>query len=178
MPAPERAEQRSPGSRATPGSDGTFGAFATFSSATGIPDAVTAPSETVAQASIAETVSHWVTHGVQSAELTVDGMGDAAVEVSISLNGDQAQVAFRTDQADVRQALETASAQLKDLLLAQGLQLSGFSVGTSAGREPQAQARQAEAPSSTMQATHDEPAASSVRRSLNPAVGQSLDLFV
>lgn len=91
---------------------------------------VTQASALVADTQIAETVSYWATQGIQNAELTVDGLGSEPVDVRIALDGDQVQVDFRSDQPQVRQVIEAATAQLKTLLLAQGIELSGMSVGS------------------------------------------------
>lgn len=80
---------------------------------------------------VADTVSYWVAQGVQNAELKLDGLGPDPVDVSISLKGDEAQIDFRTDQPEMRQVLEGATAHLKDLLAKEGLVLSGVSVGSS-----------------------------------------------
>ena len=127
---------------------------------------------------VAETVSYWATQGVQSAELTLDGIGNEPVEVRISVDGDQAQVDFRSNQPDVRQALEGASAQLKTMLSGEGLQLTGMSVGTSGhgntpsdGRQPKPAPRQTTVVSM-------EPVRTAAPRPSNLSVGRSLDLYV
>lgn len=132
----------------------------------------------VPETALAETVSYWVTHGVQTAELTLDGPDNKPVEVSIVLNGDQAQIEFRTDQAGMRQILEGATTHLKDLLSDQGLQLAGVSVGAFGaggtpgdGRQQKPAARQ----TSWVSAPQTVP---SLGRSANPSVGRTLDLFV
>jgi len=133
----------------------------------------------VADTQVAETVSYWVTHGVQSAELTLDGFGNEPVEVRISLNGDQAQIDFWSNQADVRQVLEDASAQLKEMLSSEGLQLTGMSVGTSGRERGQSEGDQ---PKLSMirqsKLSSVEPLVATTSRSANRAVGQSLDLYV
>jgi flagellar hook-length control protein FliK len=133
----------------------------------------------VADTQVAETVSYWVTHGVQSAELTLDGFGNEPVEVRISLDGDQAQIDFWSNQADVRQVLEDASAQLKEMLSREGLQLTGMSVGTSGRERGQSEGDQPKQ-SSIRQAklSSVEPLVTTMTRSANRAVGQSLDLYV
>jgi flagellar hook-length control protein FliK len=172
------------GARSGSGQSGASG----FESAFGQATAATHRSESVfevppasavvPESAVAETVSYWASHGVQTAELTLDGFGDAPVEVSILLNGDQAQIDFRTDQAGVRQVLENAAGQLKDLLSSQGLQLAGVSVGSSgAGGDAGGDRRQRQ---SAQQVTlvKTEAAGVTVARAANPAVGRSLDLFV
>ena len=127
---------------------------------------------------VAETVSYWATQGVQNAELTLDGLGKDPVEVRISVDGDQTQVDFRTNQPEVRQALENASAQLRDMLSGQGLQLAGMSIGTSArGQTPGDSGQPKPSPRQT-KLVSIEPAAIPVARAPNPSVGRALDLYV
>jgi flagellar hook-length control protein FliK len=124
-------------------------------------------------------VSYWVSQGVQTAELTLDGFGDTPVEVTILLNGDQAQIDFRTDQLGVRQVLESAAAQLKDMLSNQGLELAGVSVGTS-GKGSDANSGEGRERAGVQQVTllKTESVGTPTVRAANPAVGRSLDLFV
>ena len=76
---------------------------------------------------------------LQTAELTVDAFG-APVDVKISLNGSEAEVAFQSDQADTRALLGGAVSDLQNLLHQEGLMLSGVSVGGSnAGQAGHAQ---------------------------------------
>lgn len=79
---------------------------------------------------VAEKVAYWISNDVQNAELKLDGIGKDPVEVSIRMQGNEAHVAFRTDELQARAALENASVHLKDLLQREGLVLSGVSVGT------------------------------------------------
>jgi len=127
---------------------------------------------------VAETVSYWATHGVQSAELTLDGLGRDPVKVRISVEGDQTQVDFRSNQPEVRQVLENASAQLKAMLSGEGLQLTGMSVGTSAQGQAQSDDRQAKPASRQTKLVALEPASATTGRSSNPSVGRALDLYV
>ena len=84
-----------------------------------------------AEDALAEQVTYWVNQKVQSAEMTVSRDGQP-VEVSVTLSGNEAQVAFRSDQEQTRQLLGASMAQLSEMLRGQGLVLSGASVGTSA----------------------------------------------
>ena len=115
---------------------------------------------------------------MQSAKLTLEGFGSEPVEVSISLTGDQAQIDFRTNQADVRWVLEAATAQLRDLLSGEGLQLSGVSVGASGSRDTAADAQQPRQSAKPTMTASDQPTTPLASRSLNPSVGHTLDLFV
>ena len=130
---------------------------------------------------IAEQVSYWISTDVQKAEMTLDGLGDKPVEVSISMHGNEAHVAFRTDEVQARDALENASAQLKEMLQRDGVVLSGMSVGTSAGGDAGtggSQDRNARQGSRAVVAMVDQPARIDRAAAPNSAAGRALDLFV
>lgn len=82
---------------------------------------------------VSEQVSYWINQKTQNAELTLNRDGQA-VEVSVSLSGNEAHVTFRSDQPQTRELLDRSMAQLSELLRSEGLVLSGMSVGTSAGQ--------------------------------------------
>jgi flagellar hook-length control protein FliK len=130
------------------------------------------------ESKVADTVSYWVTQGVQNAELKLDGFGGQPVEVSISLKGDEAHIGFRTDQPEIRQMLEGAVAHLKDLLSGEGLVLSGVSVGTSGqdGAGAQEQRNRPGTRQATITSTDVVPTES--RQRVNQSVGRAVDLFV
>jgi flagellar hook-length control protein FliK len=86
---------------------------------------------------LADQLRHWVSKGVHSAELTLGT--DDPVQVRIALDGNQAQVLFRSDEAATRAMLGNSTDQLRELLGAQGLVLSGVSVGTHSGGGAQGQ---------------------------------------
>jgi flagellar hook-length control protein FliK len=176
-PAEHRESKSSSGQERT-GLEGAMGATLTDRLGISPTYEVAAASAVVPDTQVAETVSYWATNGVQNAELTLDGFGKDPVEVHISVDGDQAQVDFRSNQPDVRQALEGASAQLRTMLSGEGLQLTGMSVGTSGrgntpseGRQPKPAPRQATVVSM-------EPVRATAARTSNPAVGRALDLYV
>ena len=75
--------------------------------------------------------TYWMSRDMKNAQMKLDGFGESPVEVSISVHGNQTHVAFRTDEAQTRLALENAGATLKDMLSREGLNLAGVSVGTS-----------------------------------------------
>jgi flagellar hook-length control protein FliK len=126
---------------------------------------------------VAEQVSYWITQDVQNAELTLEGVGHGPVEVSISMQGKEAQVAFHTDESAARQALENASDQLKDMLQRQGLVLAGVTVGNSQTgdsgqqRRPRQEGRQA-------LVTSEVPVDAPQGRRMSPTTGGAVDLFV
>lgn len=80
---------------------------------------------------VAEQVKYWMSHDVQNAELKLDGLGKDPVQVSITMTGNEAHIAFRTDETQTRGVLEGAAAHLKDMLGREGVVLTGMSVGTS-----------------------------------------------
>lgn len=98
--------------------------------ATDLSGAAADPSQLTAEDQLAEQVAYWVHQKTQNAELTLDRDGQP-VQVTVSLTGSEAHIAFRSDQAHTRDLLDSSVAQLRDLLQAEGLQLSGVTVGTS-----------------------------------------------
>jgi flagellar hook-length control protein FliK len=130
---------------------------------------------------VADTVSYWVTQGVQNAELKLDGLGGESVEVRISLKGDQAHIGFRTDQPEIRQMLEGALVHLKEALKSEGLVLSGVSVGAS-GQDGAGAQEQRNRPDIRHSGPVSLIAADQVptpgQRRVNLAVGRAVDLFV
>lgn len=77
---------------------------------------------------MAAQVSYWLSQKTQNAEMTLDGQDGSPVQVSISMSGNEAQVAFRADQAATRDLLGSALPQLRDMLDQQGVVLAGVTV--------------------------------------------------
>ena len=94
------------------------------------------PAQANLEEQVAEQVAYWVNQKTQNAELTLDRDGQP-VEVSVTLSGNEAHVAFRSDQSATREMLDKSMAQLSELLRSEGLVLSGMSVGTSSGQREQ-----------------------------------------
>lgn len=141
------------------------------------PPVVADPAALSLESMVADAVSYWVTQGVQNAQLKLDGFGGESVDVSISLKGDEAHIGFRTDQPEIRQMLEGAVAELKELLANEGLMLSGVSVGASGqeGAGPQEQRHRPGVRQANIVAT--EAAPMEKPRSANSSVGRTVDLF-
>lgn len=79
----------------------------------------------------AETVSHWSTQNLRHASLRVGQPGEDAIDIQLSLSGQEVRVDFRTDSAEARASLQhSANASLGDLLQGSGIQLGGVSVGS------------------------------------------------
>ena len=176
---PERVSAKSSLQPAGAGIEGPWGAHALFAETrVDSPAATVGASMLSLESMVADTVSHWVTQGVQNAELKLDGLGSEPVEVRISLHGDEAHIGFRTDQPEIRQLLEGAAAHLKDLLASEGLVLSGVSVGTSGQDGAGAQERR-DRPGvrQARLTTTDAPSTESAQRA-HHAVGRAVDIFV
>ncbi len=76
---------------------------------------------------ITEQVTYWLGENLKNAELTIDHAGQP-IDVRVSLAGNEAHVAFRSDQAQTRELLDASMGQLRELLRSEGLVLSGMSV--------------------------------------------------
>ena len=130
---------------------------------------------------VAEQVSYWVGRGAQNAELEVEGLGEGPVKVSIELQGQEARVEFRADQAQTRQVLQDAMPHLRELLEREGLVLSGMSVGTSGSERGAGQSGQGRQDGRQGQAGVPELPAVALAAAANraaPLSGRSVDLFV
>lgn len=140
----QRSKSRaSEGSATAPIAASTSSTFAVgLQQTTGSADAsavLADPAQAGAEDRLAQQISYWVHQTTQNAEMTVD-QGGAAVQVSVSLTGNEARVHFMTDQAQARALLDANMAQLRELLQGQGLVLTGTSVGTTAQGQGQAAA--------------------------------------
>lgn len=90
-------------------------------------------------------MSYWLSQKTHNAELTLDTQDGRSVEVSIALNGREAQVAFRAEQAGTRELLGSALPQLREALDGQGLVLAGVTVDSFGARGQQGDGGQGEA---------------------------------
>lgn len=128
-----------------PAGSALAGAWAERATSGGSSAAMTiyAPDATVAvpETAVAEKLNYWIARGVQNAELQLDAFGGGTVKVNISVQGQHAQVEFRSDQPEARKLLQDAMPQLGDMLKGEGLLLSGGFVGSSAQRDPGAPER-------------------------------------
>lgn len=96
--------------------------------------AVADPAMGGAEDAVAEQVAYWVHQNIQNARMTVKHDGQP-VEVSVSLTGNEAHVAFGSDEVQTRELLDGSVAQLRDMLRQEGLVLSGVTVGESGRRQ-------------------------------------------
>lgn len=86
-----------------------------------------------AEDGLAADISYWLAQKSQSARFSVDGADGQAVDVRVAIQGNEAHVAFRTDHGAVRELLDSESAQLRDMLREQGLNLTRLSVDSGQG---------------------------------------------
>lgn len=115
------------------------------------PDAQAQPgNSTEREQQVSEQVAFWVHNKSQNASLSVEHEG-RAIQVQVSLQGNEAHVRFGASESQAREWLGNGADQLRELLQAQGLQLAGVSVdaggqsgnGEAGGRQgADAQARQ------------------------------------
>jgi flagellar hook-length control protein FliK len=127
---------------------------------------------------VAEKVAYWISNDVQNAEMKLDGIGDKPVEVSIRMQGNEAHIAFRSDELQARAALENASIHLKDMLQREGLVLSGVSVGTAGAGDSNGQERQSRQGARQASVVSVQPASADRASVAGRASGAALDLFV
>ena len=129
---------------------------------------------------VAEQVKYWISNDVQSAEMKLDGLGDNPVEVSISMHGNEAQVSFRTDEQQAREALENASVELKGLLQREGLVLTGVSVGGAGSGAGDSGAQERKSRQGAKQAivAVAQPLSNGDSSISNRSPGRTLDIFV
>jgi flagellar hook-length control protein FliK len=164
------------------GSEPTYSGSSLGASTVEAPQSGAAAQGLAPEMQVAEQVSYWVSHNVQNAELSLDGLGQSPVQVSISLQGNEAQISFRTDEAAAREVLQNAGAHLKDMLQREGLVLAGVTVGHSGSgnadggeRRPRQNVRQALI--APLQVASVE-ARAGLRGAVGAGVGRSVDLFV
>ena len=111
--------------------------------------------------------------------MKLEGVGGGPVEVSINMQGKEAQVVFRTDEIQTREMLEGATAQLKDMLQQQGVVLTGVFVGSSGagdgGQQQERRFRQGARSETTLRIATPEVRGVGVSAA---GVGRTLDLYV
>ena len=140
--------------------------------------AATQPTALTPDMQVAEQVTYWVSQNVQNAEMNLDGLGHSPVEVSISVQGNEAQIAFRSDEALTRGVLESAGAHLKDMLQREGMVLTGVSVGTSGSGDSGAGDRRGRQSARQAVIAPLQPATVASVARQGAATGRSVDLFV
>ncbi|XAH23031.1 flagellar hook-length control protein FliK [Xylophilus sp. GW821-FHT01B05] len=168
------------------GSSADAGSWRSLSAASSTDASAAAGTTASPEDQVADQIRYWVNQKTQSAELTLDAFGGVPVDVRISLSGSEAHVAFRSDQAETRQMLGSAEAELRDMLQREGLTLSGLSVGNSDARgagsgSPDARENGGRSGRQTILTAVEAVATSAPRATgigTGSGPGRSLDLFV
>lgn len=73
----------------------------------------------------------------QSAQININPPQLGPIQITLNLNGDQANAVFASPNAEVRQAIETALPQLKEMLSFAGISLGDTSVGANLSQQSQ-----------------------------------------
>lgn len=140
------------------------------------------PSGTETEETHEQELRSWTPGSLRQASLRVGQDGEEAIDIELSLRGQEVNIDFRTDNADARSSLQASAGQtLSDLLQRSGMQLAGLSVGGQSvpDRQPQGQqpapSRRPES-SRTVAGTPD--AAAALPRPAASGGKSSLDLFV
>jgi hypothetical protein len=129
-------------------------------------------------------ISHWGTQNLRHASLRVGQGGQDAIDIQLSVKGQEVQVDFRTDNADAQASLKhSADESLAEMLQRSGIHLAGVSVGAQGqgsdrnGRPDESGAARAGRTANRMA---DTPAASEAPRAapLRADGSRPLDLFV
>lgn len=71
----------------------------------------------------------------QSARININPPELGPVQITLSLNGDQAKIAFSSPHPEVRQAIESAMPQLKEMLSSAGINLGQSNVGANLSQQ-------------------------------------------
>jgi len=127
---------------------------------------------------VAEKVAYWISNDIQNAEMKLDGIGELPVEVSIRMQGNEAHIAFRSDELHARAALENASEHLKDMLQREGVVLTGVSIGTAGSGDAGGQERKSRQGARQAGVVSVEPARTESVAGSRRSTGGALDLFV
>ena len=122
-----------------------------------------------------EDMRFWIQGRQQRAELMLERDGQT-VRVQVSVNGNDAQVTFLSDQAQTREALDASLAQLRNMLAQQGVQLLEVSVQSQTPKDssPQQDSDNAAAPQEGGQHAQIAVPSSAMHRS---ATSRMLDLY-
>ncbi len=134
MGSGNRATDSAPTPVGATAGDTSMGSDSTSSDASAFNQTDAQAGNPFADANAAEepTVTHWGTQHLRHASLRVDGeAGEQAIDIQLSMKGQEVQVEFKTDNAEARASLrENAGESLADLLNKSGIQLGGVSVGS------------------------------------------------
>ena len=71
---------------------------------------------------------YWISSDLKNAKMKIGNEAEGVVEISINLQGNQAQVAFKVDETLTRNALRDSGLELRDMLRSDGIELAGVSI--------------------------------------------------
>lgn len=187
-PAPAAAAGQSDGAIAAVGA-GAGGTADTAADAGNVDAAMTdaaAPDAVLAQPDdnwadqLSEQVAFWVQQKTQRAEMTIDRQG-RPVQVQVTITGNEAHVTFRSNEQQTRDMLDAGTAQLREMLEQQGLNLASVTVLTGdAGAQGSASHQDSPGRQATSQSESGprQTAQVSVGLRARPDAARSVDLFV
>ncbi len=123
-------------------------------------------------------VSLWAAGNAKKASLRLEAGLRQALDVDVSLQGDKAHLAFRTDDAQVRETLRLQAQEvLAEMLARAGIALEGFSVG-SQGRQGNGSTQEgSQRPAPQAAATEAETARSVPPRLIAKVAGAGLSVY-
>lgn len=143
-------------------------------------DAVLAQPDDAFVDQLSEQVAFWVQQKTQRAEMTIDRQGQP-VQVQVAITGNEAHVTFRSNEQQTRDMLDASTAQLREMLEQQGLNLAGVTVQTGdAGGQGASSGGDPEARHAGARANEGQPQIAQVAVDLRarPDSSRSVDLFV
>lgn len=185
-PAQPAAASRTDGAIAAPGAGGTAdtaadaGSVDTAMTDAAAPDAVLAQADDNWADQLSEQVAFWVQQKTQRAEMTIDRQG-RPVQVQVTITGNEAHVTFRSSEQQTRDMLDAGTAQLREMLEQQGLNLASVSVQTGdAGERGSASRQDSPGRPATSEGESDQRQTAQVSVDLRarPDAARSVDLFV
>lgn len=156
------------------------GSFETAMTDAAAPDAVLAQADDNWADQLSEQVAFWVQQKTQRAEMTIDRQG-RPVQVQVTITGNEAHVTFRSSEQQTRDMLDAGTAQLREMLEQQGLNLASVTVQSGdAGGQGSAshQDSQGRPATSQVESGPRQTAQVSVDLRARPDAARSVDLFV
>lgn len=150
------------------------------SSASDHPDTGDAAAQAAAEADDSAASGGWSAQHLRHASVRVGEPGEQAIDIQLSMAGQEVRVEFRSDDAQTRASLaQDGGASLGELLQRSGIDLGGVSVGAQgqqAGQDQPARAPQGPAAHAAREADASAPAAQPPRPRADGS--RPLDLFV
>jgi flagellar hook-length control protein FliK len=161
---------------------GALGTSDETPSADEVTDFAAPPSGTETEEANAQDLRTWTPGSLRQASLRVGQDGEEAIDIELSLRGQEVNIDFRTDNAEARSSLQASAGQtLSELLQRSGMQLGGLSVGGQAvpdRQSPGQEATPSRRPDQARAVSGGGEAAAALPRLPRSDGKSSLDLFV